>query len=106
MNKASLPEQLALLKTMTVTTGAIHEAQALQLKMWPRLIQKVTKSEARVDVEKRTVTYICESTGLRPTKSVKLTCTNICQWTRNLLWDETKVVIKINGKTVFNSDNQ
>jgi len=100
----SAEEQLQLLKAMTVRTGSIHEAQALQLRMWPRMIHGVTKAEARVDTDKQQVTMICESTALRPTKMTKKLCEEICKWTRTILWDKTKVVIKINGKVVFDSD--
>jgi hypothetical protein len=105
--KASTPEeQLQLLKAMTLRTGAIHEAQALQLKMWPTLIENITKSEAQVDTEKKTVTFVCESSGLRPSKHQRLLFENIEKWVRNILWNETRVVIKINKKRVFDSSNQ
>jgi hypothetical protein len=104
--KAVTPEeQLQLLKAVTIRTGGIHDAQALQLKMWPTLIPGVYKSEARVNVDKKTVTFVCESKSLRPTKRAKLLYANIAKWTQNILWNETKVIIKINDKAVYNSSN-
>ena len=102
---ATLEEQLQLLKGMTVRTGMIHEAQALQLKSWPMLIPNVTKAEARVDTELQTVTFVCESKGLRPSKKAKLMYQNIATWVRNILWNETRIVIQINGKQVFDTSN-
>jgi hypothetical protein len=102
--KATTPEeQLQLLKAVTIRTGAIHDAQALQLKMWPTLIPGVTSSEARVDVENKKVLFVCKSNALRPTKKTALLYKNIAKWVQNILWNETQVVIKINGKAVFNS---
>jgi len=102
--KATTPEQqLQLLKAMTLRTGAIHDAQALQLKMWPTLIPGVFKSEARVDVEKKMVMFVCESNANRPTKARRLLFENIDKWVKNILWNETHVVIKINNKKVFDS---
>jgi hypothetical protein len=104
--KAVTPEeQLQLLKAVTIRTGAIHDAQALQLKMWPTLIPGVYKSEARVNVDKKIVTFVCESNSLRATKRSKLLYANIAKWTQNILWNETKVIIKINDKAVYNSSN-
>lgn len=102
--KPSVQEQLNLLKGMTIRTGSIHEAQALQLRNWPLLIPNVEHSEARVDAENRTVLFLCKTPkGTRLTKKAAKTCENICEWVRNILWDDTKVVIKIDGKKVFDS---
>jgi len=96
-------EQLQLLKAMTVRTGSIHEAQVLQLKSWPMLIQNVTKAKAKVDVKTKLVVFDCESTGTRATKLQKKLFESICEWTRSILWNETTVRIIINGKVVFDS---
>ena len=55
--------------------------------MWPTLIQGVTKSEARVDVEKKTLTFVCESNALRPTKKGKLLYQNIAMLVQNILME-------------------
>lgn len=103
MSEATVPQQLRLLKAITVRTGAIHDAQALQLKIWPTLIPNVTHSVALVDANKKSVKYVCQSSGLRPSKKMRLLCEHICEWTRTILWNETKVVIEINKKKVFDS---
>lgn len=100
--EASLKEQLDLLRGMTIRTGSIHEAQALQLKMWPLLIPGVKKATASVDAERKIVTFNCESKG-RTTNKVKLTCKNIDNWVKQLLWPETTVLIKINNNVIYDS---
>lgn len=106
MTSATFLEQLALLKSMTVRTGAIHEAQVLQLKMWPLLIPDVNKAEASVDTERKMVTYKCETDSNRPTKKKAQTMENIAIWTKKMLWDETVVVFTLNGKKVYDSRNK
>jgi hypothetical protein len=105
MASATFLEQLALLKTMTLRTGSIHEAQALQLKMWPLLIPDVTKAEATVDSERKLVTFKCEATSSRATKKKRETMDNIILWTRKILWDESAVIFVINDKTVYDTRN-
>jgi hypothetical protein len=105
MSKATLMEQLALLKGMTLRTGAIHEAQALQLKMWPMMIPDVDKAEAQVDTERKIVTYKCEAGSTRATKKKRETMDNIVTWTRKILWDDTVVVFILNNKTVYDTRN-
>jgi hypothetical protein len=99
-------DQLMMLRAMTIRTGSIHEAQALQLKMWPLLIPNVVKAEAKVDAERKIVSFICESTSNRATKKVTNTCKHIAEWTKQLLWAETTVTIKINDKLIFDSRNK
>jgi len=106
MTQVPVKDQLQYLKGMTIRTGSIHEAQALQLRNWPLLIPNVVSAEAQVDVEGQSVTFICTSKGTRPTKKQKLTCDNICEWVRTLLWNETKVIIIVNKKTIFDSDRK
>jgi hypothetical protein len=102
-----LKEQLGILKGMFISTGALHEAQKLQLEMWPRLIPGVKgQPQVKLNYEVKSVTFLCESDSLRPTKLQRLICENICTWVRNILWDETKVVIKVNKKSIFDSSKQ
>lgn len=97
----STEQQLAYLRSMTIRVGAIHEAQALQLRNWPLLIPGIVKAEARVDVEKKTVIFHCKSkSGKAPvTKAMKEVCNKIVMSVQRLiLWPDTKVVFKIDGK--------
>ena len=102
---ATISEQLQLLKGMTIRTGVIHEAQALQLKSWPMLIPNVTKAEARVDTDLQMVTFVCEARKVSNAKRTKLLYRNIAEWVRNILWNDTRVIVEINGKKVFDTAN-
>lgn len=103
MTAASFKEQLALLKAATVRTGAIHEAQALQLRMWPLLIPDTKSATAKVDTERKIVTYECKTTKAKLTVKAKTIMKNITIWTRSILWDDTTIVFKLNGKVVYDS---
>jgi hypothetical protein len=105
---SSVLDQLIWLKSNTLRTGAIHEAQALQLRNYPLLLPKAISGTgtASVDIDARTVDYSVEVDGLRPTKKFKQICLAIEKWTRTILWDDTLITIKANNKLVFDSRNQ
>jgi hypothetical protein len=50
-------KQLMLLRALTATTGAVHEGQLLQLRMWAALAFDFTTWQAEVDVANKTVIY-------------------------------------------------
>jgi len=89
-------EQLLLLRAFTKTTGMLHDAQVLQLKMWPRvLFQRSTASQIRVDVAKAHLSFDIAVAGGKPIKGVlepdapKL----LHDWVKSLLGPEWSVSI-------------
>ena len=98
-------QQIMLLRDITVRTGAIHEAQVVQLKLWPyvaynnveqceihihadpELINKSPRVEYRLITKGRGI-------GAKPQKRHEA----IALWTRELLGDAFEVVVFINGK--------
>lgn len=90
---SELQEQMVLLRDLTRKTGAIHEAQALHLKIWPRVqIDNCTFAEAHVDTEACSLKYLLTFKGRTPAKklmTVHLSMIFDCvQW---LLGDEWSV---------------
>lgn len=58
MAQASTQQQLQMLKEQTRLTGALHEAQVLQLKMWPLVVfQNAISSEFTWDPDKKVVAF-------------------------------------------------
>lgn len=104
-NIQNLEEQLMLLKMMTLKTGVIHEAQALQLKVWPTLIEGVESSVAKVDPKNKKVIFELKG-SLRPTKKSKEMFAAIKSWTRTILWNDTKVVFKYKKKVIYDSEGE
>lgn len=97
--------QLMLLKTVTLRTGGIHDAQRLQLQMWPRLIRGVTASTVvEIDMERKLVKF-----SLGTDRSFRLNATTrrllkeITGWTRFILWSETDVVFVAKSKVVHDT---
>lgn len=110
MNKVpTVEEQLMLLKATTIRTGAIHEAQKLQMQLWPRMSNQIAPGVvAKVDPEKKIVILECKSKK-KPYNHAEFEAklfNEIVGWVRRIVWDETKVVIKVNGKRLLDSSNQ
>lgn len=106
MNRLSTADQLMQLRGMTIRTGAVHEAQKLQLVNWPRLVPGVSTKAggviAKIDPELRVVVFECKSAKktFKATKQVKLWIKMVDTWTKNILWPDTKTVFKVNGKVI------
>lgn len=107
MEKAQLTflEQLQQLKAMTVRTGMIHEAQAVQLRNYPRMIPGIIKATTKVDTDEKIVIYECVTDKKRFRMTAKRLdmCHNIVKWVHTILWDNTVVVISVNGESLYDS---
>jgi hypothetical protein len=100
--------QLQQLKTLTITTGALHEAQVLQLKNYPHVLPDLKKSEVSVDIVNRIITYDLDfkvKAG-KNIKTLKPECVAITKWIRTILWDDTIVVFKKSGKSLYDTRDQ
>ena len=96
-------EQLRYLKTLTLRTGAIHDAQVLQLKSYPFVIPNIIGAEINIDPENHLVIYKLSFSGdKRPRKTKKITSAleNITKWTQYLLWYDTKVTFQHKNKVL------
>lgn len=105
MNKVTIREQLGYLKSMTERLGVIHEAQAVQIRNYPKLLPNIKNAEARVSIDNRTIVYVCdsESTPFRKTKLFKTSMKNIVKWIRVVVWDDTTVELIVNGKSIYDT---
>lgn len=102
MTNIGIIEQLAAMKTMTLTTGAIHEAQALQLRNYPLLIEGVKSSKVLVDIDHKIVTYKLKmKRGKFDSVAGCKRITEIIQ--KYLLWDTTTVVFMVGDKVLYDS---
>lgn len=94
-------EQLMILRGMTKATGALHEAQVLQLKMYPMvMLSNSVSSEFTFDWENRSVEFKVQTKGKRDKDFDKrMDCLD--KSVKTLLGDEYLVVVNINGKKKF-----
>lgn len=96
--------QLMLLKEATNRFGAIHEAQLLQLKMYPILLSGVVKSETHIDVERKLVFFkLIDAKKFKLTKKNKDIIQKIIDWTRKLLWDDCSIVFIKNEEVIYDT---
>ncbi len=96
-------EQLKYLKTLTVTTGVIHDAQIYQMKNYVYVIPNILSATFSIDPENKSVEYdliFKDGAVPRQTKKFKHSLTSITEWIKYILWDETKVVFK-NGDIIL-----
>lgn len=96
-------EQLEQLKALTVRYNTLHEAQALQLKMWPCLLANINDVTVKVGVEEKRVVFLCssESGRFRNTKKVQTFCSNLEKWVRTILWNETQISFMVDDRLIF-----
>lgn len=98
--ESSALDQLLVLRSMTITIGAMHEAQALQLRSYPTLIRGI-KNPWTVDVNPKTKKVVYNLVGRfyrSELKTMKEISTMISKY---ILWPETKTEFHINKKKVF-----
>lgn len=87
-----LAEGLARLRHLTRMTGAIHEAQLLQLKMWPKLLFPCDSHTIAHDSEQRLLTVTMQLSGDLP-EDTKQRIENFEKWCWDLLGPEWAVVL-------------
>lgn len=99
--KSNMPsdawEQLCWLRDMTRRTGMLHDAQILQMKMWPRvLFEGCSKSQASVDVDSRSVVYEVHLKAAG--KKQEALAETLSDYTKNLLGSEWAVSVQVTAK--------
>jgi hypothetical protein len=96
-------EQLMTLKDLTSRTGALYEAQVLQLKMWPQVLLFANTAEFVFNFEDKTLVFkLSDLVSPRPkhwNKRVKL----LQSWSKQLLGEEYQVLIELKGKFIGRS---
>jgi hypothetical protein len=95
-------EQLMLLKELTKTTGVLHEAQVLQLKMWPYVaFQKLDKYEIAIDLDKKSVWYKMTSGSLPGDEKTK-GAASLKKNVKALLGDDWEVIVSWTESRKYN----
>lgn len=101
--KPTAVQQIEMLKELTRTTGALHEAQVLNLKLWPLCVfDMASTSEFTWDPELKSVTFTMSmpKKAKTPKLSVlKERVTILNKWVQALLGDEWMIHVKLAGKT-------
>lgn len=88
-------EQLMRLRHLTELTGALHEAQLLQFKMWTAvLFNKESTVEIKNQSKNKQISYIVRG----EVDNLKDKARAICDWTRKIVGNEWEVEVKQKGK--------
>ena len=102
--EASWEQQLLSLRVLTSQTGALHEAQVLQLKMWGGIAfhhLKAGQWEAAADIPAKTLTYKLQN-GKKPAKMVfARTVAILDQSIHWLLGDDWMLTVEENGNLIY-----
>lgn len=98
--------QILSLRALTATTGAIHEAQLLQLRMWGGIAFKgLGKWSASPDVSTKTVTYTLDEKKKLPKGFPKL----VAALDRSIHWllgEDWALTISQSGKLLYEGSRE
>jgi hypothetical protein len=84
-------EQLKILKGMTLRTGIIHDAQMLQLEMYPLVVFDAISSVLNIDTDKRYIKMVVSVNKLPKSQDLLQNEDLIRGWVRSILWDDSSV---------------
>jgi hypothetical protein len=93
--------QLMKLKLVTQVTGALHEAQKLQLQYWPLIVlPHVKKTTFKFSFDNKELIFLIEDTHGRKPKDLRKRLKILVKMTKDLLGEEytVKVLNKTNAK--------
>ena len=105
MSKLDWTAQLVMLRGMTQKLGVLHEAQALQLRLWPYTVDpSLDKSEAKVDLEAKVITFVWNGSTLKIDKKYKERLQTLSDNVKFLLGEGWLIEVVLDGITIFVSD--
>ena len=95
----SVWDQLMELKAMTENTGAVHELQVYQLKMWAALAWKPT-TEIKVQTQGKPTVTFCADLNEQPTLNL---LNGLDRSIKDLLGDYFTFKVEDKGVAIFNN---
>jgi hypothetical protein len=105
MSKLDWTAQLVLLRGMTQKLGVIHEAQALQIRLWPYTVDpSLEKSEAKVDMEANRVEFVWTGSTFDIDKKYRKRLETLSDNVKFLLGEEWKISVTRDEELIFVSD--
>lgn len=99
-------QQLQYLKGVTTRTGGLHEAQVLQLKLWPYTVDpEISDTKAEVDVAHKAIDYhwvlLSRPRKWSPDKRYTGRLEALVSSVKWMLGDTWKVQVFMNGERIF-----
>lgn len=109
IGKVSVKQQLEMLREQTRLTGGLHEAQVLQLKMWPMVaFDHIVGSSFTWDPKTKVIKFKLELPKRGATKKLawwKERVTAVQGWVHQLLGDEWQIQVEA-GNQKFNGSRK
>ena len=97
--------QLVLLRGLTKRFGSIHEAQALQLKLWPFTVDNTLEnSNAAVDFENKQVDFEWLGSTMKIDKKYQERLETLKCNVKFLLGDDWSITVTSSGTAIFPLD--
>jgi hypothetical protein len=98
-------QQLQALKMATLTTGALHEAQILQLKNYPLTLPSVVSASVAIDTDRKIVAYSLTVKSKKSLNSKRMRdgIQNVTKWVKFVLWDDSIVTFSYKGEVIHDS---
>jgi hypothetical protein len=94
-------EQLLLLRSMTERTGILHEAQLLQLKMYPiAMITNSKSAEIKVDIEGKVIDFFLKL-DKKKNAELEIQCERVSEAVKWLLGPDWLVRVRVRDKVIF-----
>ena len=95
----SWEQQLATLRSVTDTSGVVHEAQLQQLRFWGGVAFSPIKWTADIDVEGRKIIYSLAKKSKNPTlPNAVAALDNSVHW---LLGESWQLIVREAGNTIY-----
>jgi hypothetical protein len=99
--------QLVMLRDMTKRFGTIHEAQALQLKLWPYTVDPtLTNSKCALDMESKYIEFEWSGPPVKIEKKYQTRLKTLDSNVKFLLGDDWNVKVNRNSETIFPLDTK
>lgn len=101
---ADIRTQIAMMKATTERLGVIHEAQLLQIRNYPILLDSIASAQTSIDIETKLVRYDCKTDGtFRRTALKKKAFQRIVWMIQQVVWSDVIVELNVNGKPIYDS---
>lgn len=99
-----LGTQLAALKATTERLGVLHEAQLLQLRNYPILLDGIDSAKTEIDQGNKHIKYDCISGGKFRKTDLRLRMFKKIVWMiQQVVWTDVTVEFNVNGKPIYDS---
>jgi hypothetical protein len=105
LSKLDWTSQLVMLRDLTARFGGVHEAQVLQLKLWPHCVDTtITKNKFIVDTEGKTVVFEWLGSTKKIDKDYKNKLKVLDEGVKFLFGNDWSITVQSDGAIIYPLD--